>query len=327
MMPAAFEMRASGFPQGRGIDAREALRLCAGSPARSLPTAVGAGYRTVSEHEKGAANSMTMIATIVLNWNRASLLERTLTSYAATVEGEASLMVVDNGSSDHSREVIEAAIGSISNLEYLYLSANYGGEAINLALDRILDGMPPDGLIQFSENDQIFLGGWAEHARKMFVHFPQLGQLSLHGVTQSDDEIGNPLPGGMRFERGCFLYETAGNVGTASILPARLLKEGKIRVHNIPSAETGSFKFPHDSRLSGDIRTLGYFCAWSHKSYTHCLGHDPGQIEGDPDYYARNYSAKSALGVDGLQRLMADARNRPPVVRRSVVFSDQDIQP
>lgn len=298
-----------------------------GVPCAELLTAVGFEYRPVSKNEKVAASFMTMIATIVLNWNRANSLERTLTSYAATVEGEASLIVVDNGSSDHSREVIEAAIRSIPDLEYLYLSANCGGEAINFALDRILDRVPPDGLIQISENDQIFMNGWAEHARRMFACFPQLGQLSLHGVTQSDDEIGNPLPGAMRFERGLFLYETAGNVGTASILPAALLKKGKIRVHNIASSETGSFNFPDDSRLSAAVRALGYFCAWSHKSYTHCLGHDPIQIEGDPDYYARIHSTKPSLGVEGLKQLMADARSRPPVVRRSVVFSDLDIQP
>jgi glycosyltransferase involved in cell wall biosynthesis len=44
-----------------------------------------------------------LVSTIVLNWNRAVLLQQMLRSYADTVSGPAEIIVIDNGSSDDSR--------------------------------------------------------------------------------------------------------------------------------------------------------------------------------------------------------------------------------
>jgi hypothetical protein len=265
------------------------------------------------------------ILTVLLNWNRSVLLAETLKSYASTVTGSQQLIVVNNGSIDNSCDVITGAIDYLPELGYLFLGENLGGEAINRGIRKLLPAAESEDLIQISENAQIFLPGWADHARQIFGTFRDLGQLSLHGVMPSDHEIGNPLPGGLRFERGHFLYQTSGNVGTASIIPARLFREHGLTVHNIQSGSR--FKFPDDGRLSGDIQKLGLFCAWSHKSFMHCLGHDPRAMAYDPDYFAENYTAKPAIGVDGYRRLVAEALSRPLVRRQSVVFSPDEIQP
>ena len=60
------------------------------------------------------------ISTIVLNWNRQALLEQTLRSYAATVVGPCELMVIDNASSDGSREVIERCRAELQGLEAIF---------------------------------------------------------------------------------------------------------------------------------------------------------------------------------------------------------------
>lgn len=262
-----------------------------------------------------------MIGTIVLSWNRSALLEKTLRSYADTITGSHTIIVVDNCSADNSRQVVESAVAYIPNLEYLFLAENLGGEAINKCIGRV-----QGDLIQISENDQLFFPGWVDHAYQMFEKFPQLGQLSLHGVMPMDDEIGNPLPGGLKFSRGSLLYQTDGNVGTASILRSELFVKRGLRVHNIPQPTQDDFKFPDDGRLSADVRHLGHFCAWSCKSYIKCLGHQLEQFDSDPDYYRRNYEAKP-VKVAGWQQLKDEARSRPPTIRRSVVFSSECIQP
>jgi len=91
-----------------------------------------------------------LISTIVLNWNRAFLLQRTLRSYADTVSGPAEIFVVDNGSVDESREVIEEARSYLPRLVTVLLDENVGGEAVNRCLDKV-----SGELIHISENDQL----------------------------------------------------------------------------------------------------------------------------------------------------------------------------
>ena len=47
------------------------------------------------------------ISTIVLNWNRADLLKKTLESYARTIEMPFELFVIDNCSADGSQQAIQ----------------------------------------------------------------------------------------------------------------------------------------------------------------------------------------------------------------------------
>jgi len=185
------------------------------------------------------------ISTIVLNWNRQALLEQTLRSYAATVVEPFELIVIDNASSDGSREVIEHCRAEIGSLQTIFLDENLGGEAINLALERATGD-----LIHISENDQVFLDGWSQHVRDCFSAFAGLGQLSLHAAVPTDDEAWELKPAHLRFSEGKIAYEAHGNVGTASVIPAHVFRAGGVRVHNIPQNGAGVFKFPDDARLS-----------------------------------------------------------------------------
>lgn len=45
-----------------------------------------------------------MLSTIILNWNRAYLLHQCVDSYLETVAGDFELMIVDNASTDGSRD-------------------------------------------------------------------------------------------------------------------------------------------------------------------------------------------------------------------------------
>src|SRR5215831_2418585 len=118
------------------------------------------------------------ISTILLKWNRKPLLEKCLHSYAATIDEPFQLIVIDNASSDGSREVIERFRAELPYLNPIFLDQNLGGEAVNQALERATGD-----LIHISENNQVFLAGWSQHVRECFTVFAGLGQLSLHGVV------------------------------------------------------------------------------------------------------------------------------------------------
>jgi glycosyltransferase involved in cell wall biosynthesis/protein-L-isoaspartate O-methyltransferase len=265
-----------------------------------------------------------LISTIVLNWNRAILLRQTLRSYADTVSGPAEIVVVDNGSMDESLRVIEEARSYLPRLKTVFLDQNIGGEAVNQCFDKV-----SGELIHISENDLVYLPDWADHVRKAFLFFPDLGQLSLFGATSLDHHPRRRTrPSRLRFAQDKILYEALGNVGTASVLRASLINRHEIRIHNKVPPEPGGFKFPDDGRLSADVKEAGFWCAWSDRYYVRNLGHELAEFDRDPDYYEQNYASKPWIGVAEWRRLVAEARHWPQVRRHSVVFPDaSEIQP
>jgi hypothetical protein len=140
------------------------------------------------------------------------------------------LIVVDIASSDGSREVLWESTLCRTH----FLDQNLGGEAINLALERMAGD-----LIHISENDQIYLSGWAQHVLECFTLFGGLGQLSLHSVIVGD-----------------------------------VFRKNGVRPHNISQHNGDKIKFPDDARLSGHIKELGLLCAWSDRYHVRNLGHE-----------------------------------------------------
>lgn len=262
------------------------------------------------------------ISSIVLNWNRAALLQQTLQSYLATIDGPFELIVIDNASSDHSREVIERCRSEFRALQTIFLNKNLGGEAINLALRRVTGD-----LIHITENDQLFLAGWSQHVRDSFAAFAGLGQLSLHGIVPTDDEAWELKPAHLRFSKGKIVYKANGNIGTSSLIPAHVFRAAGVRLHNIAGNGKRGFKLPDDARLSTDIKNLNLWCAWSDRYYVRNLGHEVDEFGRDPDYYRRNYESKPWLGVNGFQGRLDAARRRPRASRRSIVFPTAALQP
>lgn len=262
-----------------------------------------------------------LISTILLSWNRSVLLEQTLRSYAETVTGPFELFVIDNGSSDDSIAVIREARKYL-DFEMLFLDENVGGDAYNLFLDRV-----SGELIHLSENDYVYLTGWAEHARDSFRCFPDLGQLSFSDGIRPDNQPGGVQPADLRFAHGKILYQARSNVVTTSVLRALLFQKHGIRLRNYPWCKPGRMLLPDDAQLSADVKCAGYWCAFSDRKYTRNLGHEIDEFNRDPDYYFENYSMKPGLGVDGWRKRNAELNTRVIPKRHSMVFSDATLQP
>lgn len=80
--------------------------------------------------------SKPLISTVLLNWNRADLLQRTLTSYLDTIACPFELFVVDNGSTDGSPAVIKDFCDAVPEIHSIFLATNCGGEALNNGLQQ-----------------------------------------------------------------------------------------------------------------------------------------------------------------------------------------------
>jgi predicted O-methyltransferase YrrM/glycosyltransferase involved in cell wall biosynthesis len=259
-----------------------------------------------------------MLSTIILNWNRDYLLKQCVESYLKTVGLDFELIVVDNASSDGSREFLEA-LQHNSAVRCVFLDENIGGEALNVAIP-----LTAGELIHFSENDQIFLPGWREHAEAAFSTFDDLGQLSLFSDTPSDDEAWAPKESHLRFSKGKILYEAHGNVGTSSIIRAHLLRELGIRVEN---AVRENSKMPDDLRLSESIKTVGFWCAWSDRYYVRNVGHEVSEFIMNPAYYRENYARKPSVGVYGWQQRIEERNKIPRPFRHSLAIPTRKAAP
>src|SRR5688572_16548875 len=99
--------------------------------------------------------SEPLISTTIITWNRAHLLRTTLESYLAATSLPYELTIVDNGSTDGSREIIERVCRREATIKALFLGANLGGEAINSGFEA-----PRGRYLHVSENDLEYLPGW-----------------------------------------------------------------------------------------------------------------------------------------------------------------------
>lgn len=258
-----------------------------------------------------------VISTVVLSWNRADLLERTVTSYLTTVTVPYELVIVDNGSTDGAAELVRDLSIRYPVIKTILLSTNEGGEAINRGLE-----WSRGRLLHISENDIDYLPGWDTAVLEAFAAFPSLGQLSLFGPVPTDDEIWEMTPSVLRHAAGRIVYETTVNVGTTSVLRRELWDQG-LRVSTIETGSSGSVKLPDDAALSRSVRQLGYMSAFAERYLVRNMGHEGAEFERRPTYYAENYRHKPWVGEDGWRDRIRKHEKRARPQRTSFLFSDE----
>jgi hypothetical protein len=145
-----------------------------------------------------------------------------------------------------------------------------------------------------------------------------MGQFSLHAPVPTDAEAWVSKPVKPRLKNGCLVYELYGNVTTSCIIRRQLFDRG-LKVHNIPNPNS-DIKLPDDGRLSGEVKSMQYWVAYSDQYYVRNVGHEAAEIESNPDYYQPNYKAKSMVGLDELQRRLDLQKQLSRVERVSVLF-------
>jgi len=263
--------------------------------------------------------SIPVISTTVLNWNRADLLRRTLQSYLDTVTVPYELFIVDNGSTDDSRTVIEEFCAAAPAAQAIFLPENIGGAAINEGLAR-----SRAALLHISENDYEYRPGWIEEAIELFRCFPNLGQLSLCAPVPEDEEVWQTKPAVLRTQGGQFVYEAIGNVVTSCLMRREVWDAG-VRVGS--NTDKNDVLLPDDVTLSEHVRNAGYMCAWAPRYLARNLGHAAEEFDCRREYYARSYDAKPWLGTEGLDSRISTWCKQPRPHRASLLFEGEPLYP
>ncbi len=260
-----------------------------------------------------------VISTVILNWNRADLLELTCKSYLETVSVPCEIIIVDNGSTDGSREVAERMSAAEENISTILLDENRGGAAINLGLERATGT-----LLHISENDLEYLPGWSEKVVDLFDTFESLGQLSLYGPVPDDEEVWSLKLSDLMHRKGRIIYQALNNVGTSCILRRELWDRG-LRVTNLP--EVSGVLFPNDQKLSDDIKAMGMMVAWCDHYLVRNHGHTVSEFESREDYYRANYRAKPWVGESGWEERVRESILQQKPVRASFLLDGERISP
>ena len=232
------------------------------------------------------------LSTVLLNWNRIDLLRTTVKSYLATVKENYELIIIDNNSTDGSRDFIEEICIANSKHRAILLDQNLGGEALNLGIE-IANGE----FIHVSENDLEYLSGWDSELLSKFMNFPELGQLSVFSPFHQVEigEIWEDKPAIKTEQNGKIIFLALANVGTSSIFRKEIWQAG-IRWGSVGSS---TYRAPDDGVFSKEVKKIGYKVAWNDKYVVINWGHNIAEMKNRIEYYLNNVEGKASLGVTG----------------------------
>jgi len=247
----------------------------------------------------GRDDGSIVLSTVVLNWNREHLLRKTIESYLATIGVKYELIIVDNASTDGSREFISSICKARPNHHAILLPQNTGGEGLNIGLAKCRGRY-----LHISENDLEYLPGWDTDLLSKFDKFPELGQLSVfspfHQVEKG--EIWSDKAA-VRYTKGSLtIYRALANVGSSCIIRREVWDRGvRWKAHG-----TKTFWSPDDAAFSTDVKRIGYLVAWNDKYVVINWGHNAEEMLRQFDYYLNNAKGKEVLGLERLRERLSD---------------------
>jgi glycosyltransferase involved in cell wall biosynthesis len=213
------------------------------------------------------------LSTVMLCWNRLSLSRQCLDSYLQTISMPHELIIINNGSTDGTKQWLEGLAADPRIDTIIHRPNNEPTMALNEGLSRCR------GLyLHIMENDMVYLDGWDRYVLDRFRRLPDLGQLSiLRGPAWL-----------LGAKHGGLVILSRANVGSSSVIPRQVFFEHGIRFES--PRRDGFYNW--DVPFSAKIRDLGLLIAWPDKDLAINVGHQPAEFARDPDYYIRNYRLK-----------------------------------
>lgn len=238
------------------------------------------------------------IGSVILNWNRLHRLKVTVESYLSTITVPFELVIVDNASSDGSREYIESVCRAHGSCSAVLLPTNLGGEAINAAVERLT----PAPFLHITENDIEYLPGWSDSLLSKFEAFPELGQLSPMGPRPQTErgEVGGENRVQPLTRSGQTIFVAEYNIGTTCML-RRTFWDGGLRWRSLSRESSSEFLFPDDTAISAHIKAQGCLVAYNDRYAVINWGHNVHEMQGHVEYYLQNYRAKPWHREDGMR--------------------------
>lgn len=211
------------------------------------------------------------ISSVMLCWNRVELSRRCLADYLATVRVPQELIIVDNASTDGTREWLDGLPQDPRIHGRIHSVSNDPAGALNGAFERC-----SGRYLHVLENDYMLLPGWDAYVVERFERIPRLGQLSM--ALGAKGLIGEHHEG--------LVYLSLENVVTGSFFRRELFFDHGVRWAN----HAGSL--PDDADFSRKVLARGMLVAWPDRALATSIGHSRTEFARDPDYYIDNYRRK-----------------------------------
>lgn len=205
----------------------------------------------------------------MLCYNRLYLSKKCLESYLDTISVPYELFIVNNASTDRTKEWLDTIKNDKRIKEIIHTERNDPAAALNLALEKC-----SGKYLHVMENDYIYFRGWIEYAIERFEKIPDLGQLCI--CTGPEKLIGPYYKN--------LIYLSLANVVSSSIFRSEIFFRHNIRWENC----CGGY-LPNDGAFSAAIKKAGFLVAWPDKPLANALGFSDEEMANDPDYYIRKY--------------------------------------
>ena len=242
----------------------------------------------------------------MLCYNRLELSKKCLESYLHTISVPHELVIVNNASTDNTREWLEGIKNDPRIKKIIHGVNNDPASALNSGL-RICTGR----YLHVMENDYIYFDGWDIYVLNCFDKIANLGQLCIC--------YGKSALIGQHY--GNLVYLSLGNVVSSSVFQRKIFFDYHVHWQNI---HRGSM--PDDEQFSDAVKKAGFLVAWPDKPLAEAVGFSPEEFERDPDYYITNYTQKlrNALrlrsSVRNMIRSALDPKTREAMARLFMLY-------
>ena len=221
------------------------------------------------------------LLTVVVSCDRLDLTKITVRSYNETVSVPHTLIVADNASTDGTREWLDYALERDWIDGAVFFDENYyPGAACNHVWENGLELFADVTHLHRSDNDVLYLPGWAEEVQRMF----ERGDVGQVGLMLEKYEAG------------------ASNVGGNCVVARDVFGRDGVRWRE--GKWTGGDT--EDTYYSHDVRAAGWRVA---RVETPCIRHLGWMFDEYPDYYRRTAEERQ-LDEATLRRIFSEMLER-----------------
>lgn len=219
---------------------------------------------------------------VLVTYNRLAYTKRTLRELWATKELPYYLVVVDNNSTDGTREYLSGLVAR-NRADKVILNPDnyYPGKAANIGWEEGLKEYPGATHLMRLDNDMHFEKGWDTAAEDYFKKIPELGQLGL-----DHEAIEHPKAALRVLDiNGKSLNPWPGCVGGPNIIRRKIWDMG-IRYLELRWDDGRNSPLQEDSQFSRAIQNVGYLTGHMTEDLSRTFANESNWNEFE-DYYLK----------------------------------------
>lgn len=222
---------------------------------------------------------------VLVTYNRLAYTKRTLRALWDTIEVPYYLVVVDNNSTDGTREYLEKLVPR-NRADKIILNPDnyYPGKATNIGWEEGLKEYPEATHLMRLDNDMYLAKGWDVAVEDYFKKIPELGQLGL-----DHEAIEHPKAALRVMEiNGKKLNPWPGCVGGPNIIRRKIWDMG-LRYKELMWNDGRNSPLQEDSQFSKAIQNIGYLTGHMTEDLARTFANESNWHE-FPEYYRQTMS-------------------------------------